>query len=209
MPPQETEMQHSDVRISKDEDNLKEKILVRPCEIYEIGLERFIRRCMKELNLNMNDSIEFNLNDRGLLHKWKDVFKVERTYSQCLGITKRIYQCHGYTHKPEERLVYFILEEENKRTYKCLPDFNFHVIVLCQYDAAGTVDKVDVRYDQMSFFLHCLGMMSLHTWFVGNVLTPIACVWMRAFTAIGFVNPFTFLLQISLVMWLLYQRVLG
>jgi len=187
----------------------EKKILVRRCEIYEVGLERFIRRCMKELDLNMDDRVEFNLNDRGLLHKWKDVFKVERTYSQCLGISKRIYQCHGYTHKPEQRLVYFILEEENKRTYNCLPDFHFHVIILCHYDAAGTLAKVDVRYDQMSFFLHCVGMMGLHTWFVGNILTPIACVWMRVFTAICVVNPFTFLVQISLVMWLLYQRALG
>jgi len=209
MPPQETVTKDSEIRISNDDNSSKEKILVRPCEIYEIGLERFIRRCMKELNLNMSDIIEFNLNDRGLLYKWNEVFKVERTYSQCLGISKRIFQCHGYTHKPEQRLVYFILEEENKRTYACLPEFHFHVIVLCYYDAAGTLEKVDVRYDQMSFFLHCVGMMRLHTWFVGNVLTPIACAWMRVFTTIGFVNPFTFLLQIALGMWCLYQVVLG
>jgi len=208
MPPQEAESQHSEHRINKNTRDSKRAIAVGRCEIHEIGLENFIRRCMRELTLNMKDSVVFNLNDRGRLHKWKDVFKVERTYSQCLGISKRIYQCHGYTHKPEERAIYFILEEENKRSWSFLPDFHFHVMILCFYDAQDSLTKVDVRYDQMSFFLHCIGMMRIHTWFVGDVLTPLACIWMRAFTATGFVNPFTFVAQILLVTWLLYRCLL-
>lgn len=205
MPPQEKQWQHSEFRTTENANASKEKIIVGRCEIYEVGLERFIRRCTKELNLNMSNNVLFNLNDRGILHKWNDVFKVEKTYSKCLGISKRIYQCHGYTHKVEQRLVYFILEEENKRCWNFLPGFHFHVMVLCCYDAKGTLTKVDVRYDQMSFFLHCIGMMRIHTWFVGSVLTPIACVWMRAFTAFGFVNPLTFIAQILFLTLLLYR----
>jgi len=58
---------------------------------------------------------------------------------------------------------------------------------------------VDVQYDQMSFFLHCLGMAQAHAWLVEKVITPLALSWAKAFHASGLANPFTFLLQLLIV----------
>lgn len=206
MPPQETLYSEFKVNNEVDTPAAKEKITVGRCQIHEVGLERFIKSCCKVLDLNMNGSVIFNLNDRGILHEWKDVFQVERTYSKCLGITDRIYQCHGYVHRAEEKLAYFILEEENKRVWSFLPVFNVHVMIFCRFNDQGTLTKVDVRYDQMSFFLECLGLMRIHTWVNDNIITPIAVTWMHVLISSGVViNPLTFVAQIFLGVWLLYQ----
>ncbi len=193
-----------------DHDNHKKLIQVGCCAVKEIGLENFIRRIVLEINLHLVDNVVFNLNERGILHRWKDVFEVEGVYSRCLGISDRFYQCHGYTHEPQQRLVYFVLEEYNKRIwspFSLLPDFKFYVVVFCYYGADRAVTKVDVQYDQMSFFLHCLGIMQLHRWISGNVLTPFAICWMRVYKATGTVHPITFLVQIGLAIWLLSKTI--
>ncbi len=184
-------------------------INVGTSSVREIGLENFIRSIIHEIDLKLTSKVEFNLNERGILYTWNDVFEVERAYSRCLGISKRLYNCHAYTHEPQKKLAYFILEEYNERIASFLPEFKFFVIVFCYYDANRNVTKVEVQYDQMSFFLHCLGVIQLHRWFSGNVLTPFAITWMRLYKATGLVHPITFLAQIGFTIWLLSKFILS
>jgi hypothetical protein len=204
MPPQQKDtQQHSAITYNNSSKSEQTKYDVGRCSIKEVGLENFIRRIVNEIDLHLTDDVVFNLNERGLLYKWKDVFQVERVYSQCLGLSERLYMCNAYTHEPQKRVAYFILEEYNKRISSLLPEFKFFVIVLCYYDEDKGVTKVDVQYDQMSFFLHCLGIVQLHRWVSGNIITPFAMCWMRVYRATGLVHPITFLGQIGLTIWLL------
>ena len=217
MPPQQTQGQpttkedvtalHSIIFPDNSATDKKQIIDVGTSTVKEIGLENFIRAIVHEIDLHLTDDVIFNLNERGLLYKWKDVFEVERVYSKCLGISNRLYNCHAYTHEPGKKLAYFILEEYNQRTAPFLPEFKFFVIVFCYYDKNRAVTKVDVQYDQMSFFLHCLGIIQLHRWFSGHVLTPFAVFWMRLYKATGLVNPVTFLAQIGLALGLLSKLI--
>lgn len=180
----------------------KDKIEIGACQVDQIGLENFIRTIVDEIDLNLTENVEFNLNDRGIIHKWSDVFNIEATYAKCLGISKRLYKCQSYTHEPSNCVTYFILEEFNKRTTSFLPEFKFYVLVFCWYDKeTRSVTKVSVQYDQHSFFLHCLGIEGLWRWTIANVLTPPAKLWARAYFATGLVNPFTFIAQIALFAW--------
>ena len=179
------------------------------CDIHEIGLENFIRQIAKVKDLNLGEDVVFNLNERGLLYKWDDVFTVERTYSRCLGISERYYTCHGYIFKTEQNHAYFVLEEYNKRSYSFLPGFNFFVLVCTHFDPdTRMITKVDVQYDQMSFFLHVFGIQNLWRWLIGNILTPVAMIWVMAFRATRCVNPFTFLLQVVLIPYAIYWYLL-
>mmetsp|Transcript_17028 Transcript_17028/g.25774 ORF Transcript_17028/g.25774 Transcript_17028/m.25774 type:complete len:217 (-) Transcript_17028:71-721(-) len=212
MPPQQNYRIHDDndttyfpATKSGTRNDIRKSVEAGACNINEIGLENFIRNIVEVLDLNLGENVVFNLNDRGIIHKWSDVFAIERTYSACLGISERFYTCHGYVHKIQQHYGYFVLEEFNKRTVSFLPAFKFYVYVCCYYDhKTRTVTKVDVQYDQMSFFLHALGLQNVWRWVVSNLLTPLAMVWMAAFRATGMVNPFTFLAQILLVLVLIY-----
>ncbi|KAL3781546.1 hypothetical protein HJC23_000031 [Cyclotella cryptica] len=147
------------------------------CLVAQVGLENFIRAVVRPLNLNLPDRVKFNMNGQGRLQSWEDVFLAERVYTKCLGISKRIYQTHSYTHEPEKRLAYFILEEYNERSVWFLPGFDFFVLVFTYYDESNNVTAVDVQYDQMSFFLHCMGLAQLQAWAVERLITPMAVSW--------------------------------
>merc|ERR1712238_651039 len=69
---------------------------------------------------------------------------------------------------------------------------------MVDYDdpASRTITKVDVQYDQLSFFLHVLGLQHMWRWYIANVMTPVAMVWMKLYRRTGFVNPVTFVLQL-------------
>lgn len=177
--------------------------IVSSCSVSVIGLERFIRTIMKEINLNMKENVEFNLNDRGILYKWDDVFQVESAYTTCLGISKRFYEAKGYTWEPEKSLTYFILEEFNERSFSFLPAFKFYVLVFCWYDENRTVTKVSVQYDQMSFFMHVLGVQKVYRFLLGNILTPPARLWSKCFLRSGICHPLTFLFQIVVLIYIL------
>jgi hypothetical protein len=180
----------------------KDQREIGACAVEEVGLQNFIQSIVKEIDLNLTEEVLFNLNDRGVLQKWSDVFQIEATYAKCLGISKRLYQCHSYTHEPSNGVSYFVLEEFNKRTWTFLPEFKFYVLVFCWYDKeTRSVTKVSVQYDQHSFFLHCLGIEGLWRWTIANILTPPAKYWAKAYFATGFVNPFTFIAQIALFVW--------
>ena len=195
--------------------------------VAQAGLENFIRSIVAALNLTLPNTVRFNMNGQGRMQSWEDVYMAEvsdigysfvsylyidlpkqssqcynsllqRVYTQCLGISKRIYQTHAFTHEPNKKLAYFILEEHNERTSALLPGFDFYVLVFCYYNEKREVTAVDVQYDQLSFFLHCMGLAQMHAWFVENVVTPVAITWSRAFAATGLVNPFTFMLQLIL-----------
>jgi hypothetical protein len=214
----------NDERASSTSSSSTRLVEVGQCAIQEVGLENFIRRIIKELNLTMKEddddddddvdhengqsrtpSVVFNLNHMGILHGWKKVFEVERVYSTCLGISKRLYQCHGYTREPLERRTYFILEEFNQRMYPwILPDFSYYVMVFCYYDTNHVVTKVEVQYDQMRFFLHCLGLAQLHSWCIAHIMTPCAYLWMRLYRATGLIHPLTFLAQLFLFPYAIY-----
>lgn len=174
-----------------------------------VGLENFIRNIVHPLDLRLPEKVDFNMNGQGRLRRWEDVYLAERVYTQCLGISKRIYQTHSYTHEPDRKMAYFILEEHNERSVSFLPGFTFYVLVFTYYDDEKNVTRVDVQYDQLSFFLHCIGLAQAHAWLVENVITPVAVVWAKAYHATGLVNPFTFLLQLlivplALVYWFLW-----
>ena len=211
MPPQKEKY---DTLIASQNNNdggtFTDDLRVGKCQVKAIGLENFIRSVVKEIDLHIVDKVIFNMNERGVLHSWSDVFRVEKTYTSCLGISERHYQCHSYIHKPEERMAYFILEEVNKRSMSFLPQFKFFVLVFCYYGEDKAVTMVDVQYDQLSFFLHCIGAVNVHRWFVANILTPIALCWMNIFQAIGIVHPITFLLILLLVpfafIWYMFIR---
>mmetsp|Transcript_10769 Transcript_10769/g.18349 ORF Transcript_10769/g.18349 Transcript_10769/m.18349 type:complete len:245 (+) Transcript_10769:92-826(+) len=166
--------------------------------VAQAGLENFIRSIVAALELKLPNTVRFNMNGQGVMQTWEDVYMAERVYTQCLGISKRIYQTHAYTHEPERKLAYFILEEHNERSSWILPGFDFYVLVFCYYNDNKEVTAVDVQYDQMSFFLHCMGLAQAHAWFVEHVITRIAITWAKAFHMTGLVNPFTFTLQLIL-----------
>lgn len=176
-------------------------IEVGSCNISEIGLESFIRRIINEIDLHLTEDCHFNLNDRAIMYKWKDVFEIEQIYTKCLGISERLYRCHSYTHEVDKRLTYFILEEFNKRSYSFLPDFKYYVLIFCWYDENRGVCEVSVQYDQMSFFLNCMGITTMTRWILANVSTPPAKFWAKCFAATGCVNPLTFLLFVALFVW--------
>mmetsp|Transcript_16191 Transcript_16191/g.26491 ORF Transcript_16191/g.26491 Transcript_16191/m.26491 type:complete len:221 (-) Transcript_16191:996-1658(-) len=166
--------------------------------VAQAGLENFIRSIVAALELKLPNTVRFNMNGQGVMQTWEDVYMAEKVYTQCLGISKRIYQCHAYTHEPQNKLAYFILEEHNERSSRLLPGFDFYVLVFCYYNDKKEVTAVDVQYDQMSFFLHCMGLAQAHAWFVEHVITRIAITWAKAFHMTGLVNPFTFTLQLIL-----------
>lgn len=185
------------------------KIDAQKCLVAHVGLENFIRNIVRPLDLELPDQVKFNMNGQGRMQSWEDVYLAERVYTRCLGISKRIYQSHAFTHEPERKLAYFILEEHNERSFSFLPGFDFYVLVFTYYDDSKNVTRVDVQYDQMSFFLHCMGLAQAHAWLVERVITPMVLIWARAFHASGLVNPFTFLLQLmivplALVYWFLW-----
>lgn len=185
------------------------KIDAQKSLVAQVGLENFIRSIVRPLDLALPDKVKFNMNGQGRMQSWEDVYLAERVYTRCLGISKRIYQTHAFTHEPDNQLAYFILEEHNERSMRFLPGFDFHVLVFTHYDDQRNVTAVDVQYDQMSFFLHCMGLAQFHAWTMETVVTPIVMVWARAYHASGLVNPFTFLLQlifgpIALVYWLFW-----
>ena len=167
--------------------------------VAHVGLENFIRSIVKPLDLHLPNEVKFNMNGQGRMQSWEDVYLAERVYTRCLGISKRIYQTHAYTHEPDRKLAYFILEEHNERSFWFLPGFDFYVLVFTYYDEQNNVTKVDVQYDQTSFYLHCMGLAQGHAWVVENVITPMVMKWARAYHASGLVNPFTFLLQLMIV----------
>mmetsp|Transcript_30276 Transcript_30276/g.62655 ORF Transcript_30276/g.62655 Transcript_30276/m.62655 type:complete len:266 (+) Transcript_30276:281-1078(+) len=179
--------------------------------VAQVGLENFIRNVTKPLDLKLPNRVKFNMNGQGIMQTWEDVFLAERVYTRCLGISKRIYRIHAYTHEPQNNLAYFVLEETNERSYWFLPVFDFHVLVFTYYDENKDVTRVDVQYDQMSFFLHCMGLAQAHAWVVERLITPMAVVWARCFLATGIVNPFTFLVQLLfvptiLVYWVYFSQ---
>jgi len=205
----------------------KSTATVGMCDIHEIGLENFIRKIAEVRNLSLDESsddedspngnksntVVFNLNDRAIIYSWDEVFEIERTYSTCLGIQERIYTCHGYIWKPESNLGYFVLEEYNRRSYKWLPNFHYSVLVMVYYDnpTSRTITKVNVQYDQMSFFLHVLGIQHVWRWFISTLVTPLAMMWMKLYRLTGYVNPVTFLIQLilfSLVGYQLFMKLL-
>ncbi|KAL7531290.1 hypothetical protein ACHAXR_003954 [Thalassiosira sp. AJA248-18] len=170
------------------------------CLVAHVGLENFIRNIVAPLDLQLPDRVKFNMNGQGRMQSWEDVYMAERVYTRCLGISKRIYQTHAFTHEPDQKLAYFILEEHNERSLPFLPGFDFYVLVFTYYDDQRNVTRVDVQYDQMSFFLHCMGLAGLQAWLVESVITPLVLVWARMFHDSGLVNPFTFLLQLMIVL---------
>ena len=178
------------------------------CLIAHAGLENFIRAVVKPLDLKLSKFVQFNMNGMGRMTSWEDVFFAERVYTKCLGISKRIYQTHSYVHEPEKRLAYFILEEYNERSYSFLPGFDFYVLVFTYYDENLNVTKVDVQYDQIGFFLHCLGLAQINAWIVEEIVTPVALLWAKCFWATGLVSPVTFVMQLVLfplmIYWFLY-----
>jgi hypothetical protein len=176
-----------------------EKIDARKTLVAQVGLENFIRAITQPLNLNLPDEVKFNMNGQGIMQSWEDVYLAERVYTRCLGISKRIYQMHAFTHEPDRKLAYFVLEEHNERSLWFLPGFDFHVLVFTHYDDQKNVTRVDVQYDQMSFFLHCMGLAQAQAWMVERIITPSALVWARSYHASGAVNPFTFLFQLLIV----------
>mmetsp|Transcript_6274 Transcript_6274/g.10486 ORF Transcript_6274/g.10486 Transcript_6274/m.10486 type:complete len:238 (+) Transcript_6274:101-814(+) len=175
-----------------------DSIDARKCLVAQVGLENFIRSITAPLDLTLPNAVRFNMNGNGRMQTWEDVYMAERVYTQCLGISKRIYQMHAFTHEPDKKLAYFILEEHNERTLPFLPGFDFHVLVFTYYNDRNEVTAVDVQYDQLSFFLHCFGLAQLHAWFVEQVMTPLTIVWAKAYHNSGLVNPFTFMLQLIL-----------
>lgn len=212
MPPQQTEFPLR-TEATKSRQNClvsKSNVEVGYCEISEIGLENFINRIVDEADLNVVDKCEFNLNEKGIMHSFKDVYDVEATYSRCLGISKRLYTCNSYTHEPDRCMCYLVLEEFNERTYSFLPEFSCHILIFCWYDKnTRSLTKVSVQYDQQCFFLHCFGIIDGWRWFVGNIVTPPAGLWAKMFLATGYVNPFTFWAQIFLFFWVLSKLLLS
>eukprot|EP00584_Thalassiosira_punctigera_P010674 CAMPEP_0172535416 /NCGR_PEP_ID=MMETSP1067-20121228/7435_1 /TAXON_ID=265564 ORGANISM="Thalassiosira punctigera, Strain Tpunct2005C2" /NCGR_SAMPLE_ID=MMETSP1067 /ASSEMBLY_ACC=CAM_ASM_000444 /LENGTH=252 /DNA_ID=CAMNT_0013320349 /DNA_START=200 /DNA_END=955 /DNA_ORIENTATION=- len=175
------------------------RIDARKCLVAHVGLENFIRNIALPLDLKLPDEVKFNMNGRGRIRSWEEVYLAERVYTKCLGISKRIYQTHAFTHEPDRKLAYFILEEHNERSLSFLPGFDFFVLVFTYYDDDKNVTRVEVQYDQLSFFLHCMGLAQGHAWVTENLITPFALAWAKAFYASGLANPFTFVLQLLLV----------
>jgi hypothetical protein len=175
-----------------------DSIDARKCLVAQAGLENFIRSITAPLDLTLPNSVRFNMNGNGRMQTWEDVYLAESVYTRCLGISKRIYQMHAFTHEPDRKLAYFILEEHNERTLPFLPGFDFYVLVFTYYNDKKEVTAVDVQYDQLSFFLHCVGLAQVHAGLVEHVITPLSVMWAKAYHKSGLVNPFTFILQLIL-----------
>lgn len=198
--------------------------------VAQVGLENFIRSISTVLDLKLPRKVKFNMNGQGRMESWDDVYLAEKVYTRCLGISKRIYQTHAvsdgrslllelpafqtsndehwlsqtqYTHEPSRNVAYFILEEHNERSFSWLPGFDFYVLVFTYYDEEKRVTRVDVQYDQLSFYLHCVGLAQAHASLV-EAITPLVVAWARVFHGTGFVNPFTFLLNLLLGPLLIY-----
>eukprot|EP00547_Thalassionema_nitzschioides_P018073 CAMPEP_0194254312 /NCGR_PEP_ID=MMETSP0158-20130606/31827_1 /TAXON_ID=33649 /ORGANISM="Thalassionema nitzschioides, Strain L26-B" /LENGTH=78 /DNA_ID=CAMNT_0038992287 /DNA_START=27 /DNA_END=260 /DNA_ORIENTATION=- len=78
MPPQQNYRLHdttnstyfSATKNDTQNDNNNKVAEAGACDINEVGLENFIRKIVTVLNLNLGDDVIFNLNDRGIIHKW-------------------------------------------------------------------------------------------------------------------------------------------
>lgn len=199
--PQQHKLQRMPTFVSSEvsENLIDKRIEAGRCLVAQVGLGNFIRAVTGPLNLHMTEEVAFNMNDKGVMSRWDDVFLAEQVYTRCLGISKRTYQTHAYTHEPDNRLCYFILEERNERSMWFLPAFDYFVLVFTYYDENKAITRVDVQYDQISFFLHCLGVAQMNKWFVEKILTPCVLVWAKSFHGTGLVNPFTFLLQLLIL----------
>lgn len=173
------------------------EIHVSACNVEAIGLRGFVVRVMQELSLTMAVKVDFNMNSNAIIGTWEDVFLAERCYTTVLGISSRVYRCFSFTHEPERNLCYLILEEENRRSLPFLPDFQFKAMVICWYNAQREVTAVQVEYDQLSFYMHCLGLHAAHQWLTRRVITPAILTWAKAYVASGVVHPLTFLLQVA------------
>lgn len=175
----------------------RREINVSACNVKAIGLQAFVVRIMQELSLSMGTHVDFNMNSNAILSTWDDVFLAEKCYTTVLGISSRVYRCFAFTHEPERNLCYLIIEEENRRSVPFLPDFGFKAMVICRYDAQREVCAVQVEYDQLGFYMHCVGLHAAHQWLSRRVVTPAVVVWVKAYAASGAVHPLTFLLQVA------------
>jgi hypothetical protein len=173
------------------------EIHVSACNVRAEGLQAFVVRIMEELSLSMGKNVDFNMNSNAIFGNWVDVFKGEKCYTTVLGIKSRTYRCFSFTHEPERQLCYLILEEENLRSVGFLPDFAFKAMILCWYDSKREVCKVEVSYDQLGFYMHCLGLFAAHQWLTRRVLTPAIVILAKAYLASGLAGPLNFLLQVA------------
>ncbi|KAJ1636529.1 hypothetical protein T492DRAFT_958548 [Pavlovales sp. CCMP2436] len=172
------------------------EIHVSACNVRADGLQGFVTRIMQELSLSMGKNVDFCMNSNAIIGNWEDVFKAEKCYTTVLGIKSRTYRCFSFTHEPEHQLCYLILEEDNLRSVGYLPDFKFKAMVLCWYDSKREVCKVEVQYDQLGFYMHCLGLFAAHQWLSRRVLTPVIVMSAKAYLASGLVGPLSFLLHV-------------
>ena len=193
---QQQEQQQQIPKVLSQEALMTKNVEVRPCIplVQTVGLEPFIRTIVKQIDLQLVDKVVFDMNSQGFFYSWSDVFAVEKTYTACLGIARRLYTCHGFYHEPSRRLTYFVLEERNERTIG--PAFDFQAMVFCHYNERKEVTKVVVQYDQLSFYLHCLGIIGFHRWMSANVLTPLAMIWIKPYMALWRAHPATFLVYL-------------
>ncbi|KAG8467019.1 hypothetical protein KFE25_000335 [Diacronema lutheri] len=175
----------------------RREIHVSACSVKAVGLRDFVVTIMRELSLSMATNVDFNMNSNAILGTWEDVFLAEKCYTTVLGISSRVYRCFAFTHEPERRLCYLMLEEDNLRSLPFLPPFKFKAMVICWYNSKREVTAVQVEYDQLGFYLHCLGLHAAHGWLSRRVLTPAVVTWAKAYVASGVVHPFTFLLQVA------------
>lgn len=158
---------------------------VSPCNVEEVGLKNFVPRIMQELSLWMGPDVTFNMCSNAVIKRWDDVFQAEQCYTRLLGISRRIYRCFAFTHEPERKLCYLILEEHNHRSFSFLPAFPFKVMVICWYNEERQVTSVQVEYDQLGFLLHCFGVYALHEWWSRKVATPGLLGVIRLYSATG------------------------
>jgi len=179
------------------------EIHVMACNVQAVGLRDFVVKITKQLELKMGPQVDFNMNSNAILSRWVDVFKAEKVYTTVLGIARRDYRCSSFTHEPARRLCYLILEELNHRSFTWLPAFTFKAMVICRYDEQRAVTSVRVEYDQLGFYMNCIGLVAAYEWFTRVVTTPAACAWARAYLSTGLVGPVTFSLQLLLGAWLL------
>eukprot|EP00304_Pavlova_gyrans_P015262 CAMPEP_0206060644 /NCGR_PEP_ID=MMETSP1466-20131121/51814_1 /ASSEMBLY_ACC=CAM_ASM_001126 /TAXON_ID=44452 /ORGANISM="Pavlova gyrans, Strain CCMP608" /LENGTH=187 /DNA_ID=CAMNT_0053435983 /DNA_START=12 /DNA_END=571 /DNA_ORIENTATION=+ len=163
------------------------RIDTAPCNVEEWGLRNFVLRIMEELDLNIGTDVQFNMNSNAVINKWQDVFLAEKCYTTVLGISRRKYRAFSYIHEPAKKLCYLMLEEENYRSVSWMPTFTFKVMVVCWYDDTRRVTAVDVEYDQLGFYMHCLGAHALHQAFNRRV-TPLAMVFLRLYVKSGVVS---------------------
>ncbi len=79
--------------------------------VAQVGLENFIRSIVAALDLKLPNAVRFNMNGQAVMHTWEDVYMAEKTYTQCLGISKRVYQLHVYNPAPAKKFTFSILDE--------------------------------------------------------------------------------------------------